>query len=251
MESKATVAIVVTCLLALSAFVVVLSPSGDTIDTNTSTEDTTDLYTLAGFRVVTSYKCIFPTCTDFWCNANCNHHPKYCPASFCKKVTTRIAIPTRAPTATPTEAMTEPEVVTPTESPTEVSTDAPTVAPTPAPTCEVQDSQVDMSQCHNTCTSGYKLPKLQRQEQKGAVTTDQCLNCFCAGCDDSKFQKNCGGVRPTVAYCGAASCCPDTCKGGEWNVRIQMCESPECCGCAPALFGNNCGGKVPDACSAR
>jgi len=41
---------------------------------------------IAGFEVKARYKCIFATCTDFWCDANCNHVPKYCPASFCKMI---------------------------------------------------------------------------------------------------------------------------------------------------------------------
>ena len=42
--------------------------------------------TLAGFAVTKKYKCIASTCTDTWCDANCNHDPKYCPASFCREV---------------------------------------------------------------------------------------------------------------------------------------------------------------------
>merc|ERR1719453_2190123 len=54
-------------------------------------------YTLAGFKVVTRYKCIFPTCTDFWCDANCNHKPSFCPATFCRKTVTRIPLPRPPP----------------------------------------------------------------------------------------------------------------------------------------------------------
>merc|ERR1711981_618160 len=103
--------------------------------------DTTDseLYTLAGFKVKTYYKCIFPTCTDFWCNANCNHKPSYCPASFCQKKTTKIRVPTPDPTAHPTMNPTSPPappVATPTHAPTHTPTDRPTNEPTPAPTCK-------------------------------------------------------------------------------------------------------------------
>merc|ERR1711998_294591 len=58
--------------------------------------------TLAGFKVTRRYKCIFPTCTDAWCDANCNHHPKYCPASFCRGIPT--SSPPPPPTPPPTAA---------------------------------------------------------------------------------------------------------------------------------------------------
>ena len=48
--------------------------------------------TLAGFTVKKHYKCIASTCTDTWCDANCNHVPVYCPASFC-----RVAAPAPPP----------------------------------------------------------------------------------------------------------------------------------------------------------
>merc|ERR1712166_951596 len=72
----------------------------------------TEALTLAGFKVVTYYKCINPTCTDMWCNANCNHHPRYCPASFCRFTSVNVPVP--APAATPTPEPTPP----PTEPPT-------------------------------------------------------------------------------------------------------------------------------------
>merc|ERR1719224_327348 len=61
----------------------------------------TALYTLAGFKIVTQYKCIFPTCTDAWCNANCNHKPSYCPASFCRKEVTKTPVAPKAPPPPP------------------------------------------------------------------------------------------------------------------------------------------------------
>merc|ERR1719271_264740 len=66
----------------------------------------TSMYTLAGFKITTTYKCIFPTCTDSWCNANCNHKPSYCPASFCRRVETKIPVPTAPPTEKPTAKVT-------------------------------------------------------------------------------------------------------------------------------------------------
>ena len=42
--------------------------------------------TTAGFAVKKHYKCIASTCTDTWCNDNCNHVPKYCPDSFCREL---------------------------------------------------------------------------------------------------------------------------------------------------------------------
>ena len=40
------------------------------------------------FKVTNQYKCVASaaasTCTDTWCNANCNHRPSYCPASWCE-----------------------------------------------------------------------------------------------------------------------------------------------------------------------
>jgi len=49
------------------------------------------------------YKCIMSTCTDMWCDANCNHVPKYCPATFCKETTSAAPAPTpaKAPTCNP------------------------------------------------------------------------------------------------------------------------------------------------------
>merc|ERR1719502_2515579 len=68
------------------------------------TDSSTELYTAAGFEVVKYYKCIFPTCTDAWCNANCNHHPKYCPPSFCRLEEKKVPVapaPTPPPAPTP------------------------------------------------------------------------------------------------------------------------------------------------------
>merc|ERR1711981_167256 len=75
----------------------------------------TQMATLAGFKVKKHYKCIASTCTDSWCDANCNHVPKYCPANFCKAEQKKIPVPTPPPTAV--------------NAP-------PTTPPTPAPTCE-------------------------------------------------------------------------------------------------------------------
>merc|ERR1712072_315852 len=84
-------------------------------DTSALGTPQTSLETLAGFKVVTTYKCINPTCTDTWCDANCNHHPAYCPASFCKRIETMVAVPTAFPTSAPTQE--------PTSEPTQAGTD--------------------------------------------------------------------------------------------------------------------------------
>ena len=60
--------------------------------------------TLAGFAVTKKYKCIASTCTDTWCDANCNHDPKYCPASFCREVVAPATLSLTCTSATDVEA---------------------------------------------------------------------------------------------------------------------------------------------------
>jgi hypothetical protein len=86
-------------VLLVCAFIVLVDRG-----TEKPTDSSTELYTAAGFEVVTYYKCIFPTCTDAWCNANCNHHPKYCPPSFCRLTSKQVPVapqPTPPPAPTP------------------------------------------------------------------------------------------------------------------------------------------------------
>jgi len=198
---------------------------------------TSDLATIAGFKVKMRYKCIdrWKRCTDFWCDANCNHVPKYCPASYCRG----SPVPTPAPRPPPPN---------------------PTPAPTPAPTCAMTKPPV-YTECHSICTSGtqknpdgtFKLSKAERQRQtkgknKGQVTTDQCVNCYCSACKSEQFKNVCGGIHPTEASCSVPSCCPSGpggCLGGVNQIRTKMCNSCKCAGCNPAFFGNNCGSK-PD-----
>jgi len=213
--------------------IVALVSQGDSASSPTSTAVDSSMYTLAGFRVTVSYKCIFPTCTDFWCDANCNHRPVYCPASFCKKIVTKTPLPRPPPPPPP---------------PPPHVTAAPTPAPTPAPTCKaVNQTTPDMSECHATCITTKGQAKANSNLTAGSVAPDQCTNCFCAGCTPDLFTANCGGVYPTVAACTppTSSCCPSSCMGGEFNIRPQMCTNCQCAGCLQALFGKNCGGKVP------
>merc|ERR1711998_369601 len=227
--ARPVLAVLAGVLLVTIGFVAIVGPGQN--DGGSAAE--AELYTLAGFRVTTSYKCIFPTCTDFWCDANCNHEPVYCPASFCKKVVTRVRVaPPPAPPPPPVTA-------------------APTPLPTAAPTCKaVAQTTPDMSECHPTCILGKAAAKANGGTA-GSVASDQCTNCFCAGCSSDLFTANCGGVAPTVAACTppVSSCCPSTCMGGEFNIRPQMCTNCECAGCLPALFGNNCNSEVPAKCS--
>ena len=311
------------------------------------------LYTLAGFKVVAYYKCINPTCTDMWCNANCNHKPSFCPQSFCKKVVSKVPVPTAQPTAPPTGASLNgtPSCAavgkadlcsttcestcrgdapgfkeagctgenkcantpawalgsvctcppsTPAPAPTDVvvptaecatgdalcishdagsyckywespsvchgsdiacqceatpMTSEPTAQPTQpkAPTsCDkVTNPTRDqaMKGCPDQCTNGGMLSKEERQKQKGSVTFDECTDCFCQGCDDSLFEKNCNSVdfvRPTIESCAAPSCCPDKCLGTKFNVKKDMCQDSDCACCAPSLFNHMCDAEVPD-----
>jgi len=214
------------------------SPAAET----TSPAADTSLYTLAGFKVVTTYKCIFPTCTDFWCNANCNHHPSYCPASFCKKEVTKIPVPTPPPTEPPTSA------VVPTAAPT------PEPTMTPAPTCAITNAWQDAmakngganywgpDQCHPiVCLGINKAWKdMTAEDLASPVLADQCTNCFCFGCNSTQFQPNCGGVAPTMAACTNRGCCPNNCLNGLGNIAKAKCTDPACADCAAGLFGMNC-----------
>ena len=62
----------------------------DATSTAVTTPASSRRATLAGFEVRKHYKCIASTCTDTWCDANCNHVPKYCPASFCREETAPV-----------------------------------------------------------------------------------------------------------------------------------------------------------------
>jgi hypothetical protein len=101
---KIVVGVAAAVLVAVGIVAIVQGSSGSSgssADTTaTSTDSTTELYTAAGFKVTTYYKCINPTCTDSWCDANCNHRPVYCPASFCKKVTVDTPVPAPPPAPT-------------------------------------------------------------------------------------------------------------------------------------------------------
>jgi len=49
------------------------------------------------------YKCVDPwkRCTHFWCNANCNHKPRFCPPSYCRGAA--APMPPPAPKPNPLE----------------------------------------------------------------------------------------------------------------------------------------------------
>merc|ERR1712216_137828 len=131
----------------IACVIVVSLNNGESTPSQTTAVVDTEDYTLAGFKVVKYYKCIFPTCTDFWCNANCNHKPRYCPKSFCREHTKRVPVPTPPPTSLPTVQPTEEptdEPDAPTVAPTVVATSSPTNNPTPSPTCEKTTAWDDM-----------------------------------------------------------------------------------------------------------
>merc|ERR1711939_659538 len=127
----------VVAILAGALLVVVAVFAFTSTDAHISPPVDTALYTLAGFEVKVFYKCIFPTCTDFWCNANCNHRPAYCPASFCKKIVQKIPKPAPPPPRPPSPKPAPPP-------------------PSPPPRVKVA-SKTDMTQCHPGCTNGQKL----------------------------------------------------------------------------------------------
>ena len=239
----------ITTLLVIVGVVALVSQNS-TAPTDSAVD--TEAYTLAGFKVVKQYKCIFPTCTDFWCNANCNHKPSYCPASFCQGYTTKVAVPTHAPTESPTPRATD--------SPTPLPTDA----PTPAPTCTKTNAwsatvgKLDAVKffgagaCHPTICLGIRKKHWEITEEEmttSPVLADQCTNCYCFGCSKTQFQSKCGGVAPTEAACTNSGCCPAECLGAIGNVKHDQCGNCKCSGCAPALFGYNCK-SMPAACNA-
>lgn len=260
---KRVVAIASGCLVVLGVFMAV---SGDFSSSSSaysapSTElavATTDLAMIAGFPVKARYTCIdkWKRCTNFWCDANCNHVPKYCPASFCRVI--------RPPPSPPPAADPNPPAADPNPPPTPSPTPLPTPAPCPA---AAKMSAPVYTTCPAICTSGDQryadgTRKITVEEQlkqttgtnKGMVTSDQCANCFCSACDHSLFTGNCGDgagnvIRPTQAACSGDSCCPATCLGGVNQIRRQMCGNCMCGGCNPAFFGNNCGGVVPEQCA--
>jgi len=160
---KIVMGIAAAVLVAVGIIAIVNGSSADT--TATSTDSTTELYTAAGFQVTTYYKCINPTCTDSWCDANCNHRPVYCPASFCKKVTVRTPVPAPPPPPPPVAA------------PTPAPTPAPTDAPTPAP---------PSSACPNNGilgTSWYNSAGVQETSAVALICCPaECGNCAGDGC---------------------------------------------------------------------
>merc|ERR1719387_3398953 len=46
-----------------------------------------------------NYKCVdrWKRCTDFWCNANCNHKPRFCPPSYCRGIAAPVPPPAPKP----------------------------------------------------------------------------------------------------------------------------------------------------------
>merc|ERR1711907_703085 len=176
------------------------------------------------------------------CNANCNHHPSYCPATFCKKQVTKIPVPTPPPTEPPTSA------VVPTAAPT------PEPTMTPAPTCAITNAWQDAmakngganywgaDQCHPiVCLGINKAWKdMTAEDLASPVLASQCTNCFCFGCNSTQFQPNCGGVAPTMAACTNRGCCPNNCLNGLGNIAKAKCNDPACADCAAGLLGMNC-----------
>jgi len=229
---------IVVALAATLVVVGVIAFASYNPSTPTDSAVDTAAYTLAGFEVKKHYKCIFPTCTDFWCDANCNHNPRYCPPTFCK------AKPSPAPVPNP----------------------APPPPPPPAPACKkTQAWQSTVGKlaavkyfgpgaCHPTiCLGIWKSHKkiTQKEMTTSPVLDDQCTNCYCFGCSKEQFSKNCGGVAPTEAACTNSGCCPTECLGAIGNVKSNQCGNCKCSGCAQALFGYNCKGKeIPAACDA-
>jgi len=77
-----------------------------TMQSQAETSKNSHQWKLAGFEVTKRYKCIFPTCNDFWCDANCNHVPKYCPKTFCQEKA--VPPPAEPPLPPPSEAINKP-----------------------------------------------------------------------------------------------------------------------------------------------
>jgi len=227
----------IACIIVVSVDNTTKSSSGSSTQLEATDTVPSKMYSIAGFPVKARYTCIdkWKRCTNFWCDANCNHVPKYCPKSFCR---VKPSAPAPAPVQTPA----------------------------PCPAAAKMQAPVYTS-CPAICTDGnqkYKdgTRKISIEEKikqttganKGMVTTDQCANCFCSACDESLFTGNCGDgagniIHPTQAACSGESCCPATCLGGVNQVRRQMCDECMCGGCNPSFFGNNCGGVVPTQCA--
>jgi hypothetical protein len=76
-------------LLTLALFGVVMDQNNSaTNEAASSGPSTTEMAVAPMTEMAGGYKCIdrWRRCTDFWCNANCNHRPRYCPPSYCRGI---------------------------------------------------------------------------------------------------------------------------------------------------------------------
>merc|ERR1711966_488151 len=193
---------------------VIVDPSA-----STSSVPDSELYTLAGFEVKVYYKCIFPTCTDMWCNANCNHHPKFCPANMCKKMTKKIPKP------------------------------ATTVAPTPLPTAQPTIAKVDVlcglaNDVASACAPGGRWYGKCGEKPGDAEHT------YAEGQEVCNYKPH----QPIPKL----TCPNDGIQGNSWfNTKVEMvgslyslvCCPKECGSCAGHACGDRPGGK--DNCCAQ
>jgi len=151
----------------------------------------TEALTLAGFKVVTYYKCINPTCTDMWCNANCNHHPRYCPASFCRFTSENVPVP--APAGAPTPKPT----LHPTMAPTAAAA-APTPEPTPPPT-EPPTAGTGTCPAGTLLGTSWWTTSGTKSEHGMGPTALVCCPAECGECAGNGCAKRTGGAKNCCA----------------------------------------------------